>query len=55
MFSINDFEKRVKKSDLIITGEGKVDGQTMKGKVVNGVLEAARRYNKKVVIICAYC
>lgn len=38
MFAINDFQNKVKEADLVITGEGKVDGQTMKGKVVNGVV-----------------
>ena len=49
-----DFEKRIKDSDIIITGEGKVDFQTLNGKVVSGVLKKAKKYNKKVIVISGY-
>ena len=37
--------------DLIITGEGKVDKQTLMGKVALGVLRLAKKYDKPVVVI----
>lgn len=35
--------------DLVITGEGKIDGQTAQGKVVNYVSRVAARHNKPVI------
>ena len=37
------FEARIKDADWVITGEGKIDGQSAKGKVVAGVIEAVKR------------
>lgn len=42
----------ISKADLIITGEGKIDGQTFSGKVVGEVLELARKEHKPVVVLC---
>lgn len=42
-------EQRIAKADLIITGEGKLDGQTLHGKGPLGVAQMARRLGKKVV------
>ncbi len=49
-----DFENRIKDCDIIITGEGKVDLQTLNGKVVSGVLKKAKKYNKKIIVISGY-
>ena len=38
IFRVTGFESEVLRSDLVITGEGKFDGQTLEGKVVQGVL-----------------
>jgi len=39
-------------ADLIITGEGKLDQQTLGGKVIAGVSERAQKYNKPVIALC---
>lgn len=39
------------KSDLIITGEGKIDDQTQYGKTPMGVAGVAKKYNKPVIAI----
>jgi glycerate kinase len=44
-------EEWIKQSDLIITGEGKMDDQTLSGKVVHGVAELCRRYDKPLVVM----
>lgn len=44
-------ENRVKKADLIITGEGKLDAQSFMGKVVGELNQLARKFNKVVVVI----
>lgn len=45
-------EKYIKKADLIITGEGKMDSQTIYGKTPIGVAKLAKKHNKKVIAIC---
>ncbi|MGB4985288.1 MAG: glycerate kinase [Erysipelotrichaceae bacterium] len=44
-----DFEKQVQWADIIITGEGKIDRQSANGKVVMGVCEIAKKYQKPVI------
>ena len=36
-------------ADLVITGEGRIDSQTVHGKVPVGVAKVAKRYNKPVI------
>lgn len=45
-------EKAIKQSDLVITGEGHIDQQTLNGKVPYGVACLAQKYQKKVIAIC---
>lgn len=39
-------------SDLVITGEGSYDAQSMSGKIVGGVTDLALKHNKRVWIFC---
>ncbi|MEG1462048.1 glycerate kinase [Anaerorhabdus sp.] len=45
-------EDKIKKADLIITGEGKMDLQTLQGKAPYGVLTLAKKHNKKIIGLC---
>lgn len=36
-------------ADLVVTGEGRMDSQTIHGKVPVGVAKVAKRYNKPVI------
>lgn len=45
-------EKKIKEADLIITGEGSLDGQTKQGKGPLGVAKLAKKYNKPVFAVC---
>lgn len=47
-----DFENKMMQSDLIVTGEGRLDFQSVNGKVVSGIAERASAFNKKVIAIC---
>lgn len=38
--------------DYIITGEGKIDEQTLNGKLVQGVLELGQRFDIPVIAVC---
>lgn len=42
----------VAKADLVITGEGKLDAQTLHGKAVWGIAMLGRAYNKPVTAFC---
>lgn len=44
-------ETAIHNADLIITGEGKMDAQTLSGKVVAGMVASAVRYKKPVFAI----
>lgn len=45
------FEDVIRDADMILTGEGRLDGQTAMGKVPVGVAEAAKKYNKPVIAV----
>ena len=46
-----DFAHRAEGSALVVTGEGRVDAQTLMGKLPVGVLSAARRAGLRVVAV----
>lgn len=46
------FEKSLEGVDWVITGEGKVDQQTLSGKVVQGVVQVCRDHKVPVGLIC---
>ena len=47
------FEDIVKDADLVITGEGKIDAQTIYGKVPIGIAKIAKKYHVPVIAIAA--
>lgn len=49
---ITSLEEKVASCDVVITGEGKLDAQSLSGKVVEHVASLAKKYNKKVIVIC---
>ena len=46
-----DFDGKLKDCDLVITGEGRFDGQSIRGKVVSGVSRRAKRQGVPVAVI----
>ncbi|OQO98557.1 glycerate kinase [Geobacillus sp. 44C] len=46
-----NFHERIQGASLVITGEGRIDGQTIFGKTPIGVAKAAKRYNIPVIAI----
>jgi len=46
-----DFDRRVQQADLVITGEGKLDGQSIQGKTCIGVAQRAARFGKPVIAL----
>lgn len=47
-----DFDRKAAEADLIITGEGRLDFQSVNGKVISGIAQRASSLNKKVIAIC---
>ena len=52
IFSLTDFEALVQTHDLIITGEGSLDTQSLQGKVVDGVAKLAKKHQKTFFVLC---
>ncbi len=46
---VSGFEQHCQWADLVITGEGKIDGQTLSGKTPIGVAREAKKYAKPVI------
>ncbi|WP_404331830.1 glycerate kinase [Mesobacillus maritimus] len=46
------FEDHIKDTDLVITGEGRIDAQTIYGKTPIGVAKAAKKYDIPVIALC---
>ena len=52
MLDLLGFAERVRGADLVITGEGSLDAQTLRGKAPVGVAAAARAAGVPVVAVC---
>jgi glycerate kinase len=47
-----DFADRIRGADLVVTGEGRMDRQTLSGKVVAGVARRCREARIPVAVLC---
>jgi len=52
---LGGFRDSLRDADWVVTGEGKVDGQSLDGKVVSGVLSMARPAGIPVAVIAGSC
>ncbi len=52
ILDLSAFDEKLEDIDVVITGEGKLDHQTMRGKVIFGVLERCEKKNIPVIAIC---
>lgn len=46
-----DFEKKLDNTDFVFTGEGKLDSQSLRGKVIAGVAQRAKKKNVPVIAV----
>ena len=46
------FDNKIRNADWVITGEGKLDYQTLSGKTIQGVIASSRNYNISVAAFC---
>jgi glycerate kinase len=51
ILDVAGFDEIIKNADLIITGEGKFDSQSLQGKAVSGIAKRAKLQNKPVIVI----
>jgi glycerate kinase len=51
VLDLTDFNRRIADADLIITGEGRIDEQTVFGKTIAGVLQCAKQGQIPVVVV----
>ena len=52
MLSMTGVERAMADADLVITGEGRIDSTTARGKVTSGVAKLARRFGVPVLAVC---
>ncbi len=52
ILKIMKFEKYLKNTDFVITGEGKIDAQVKYGKAILGVAKLAKKYKVPVIALC---
>jgi len=53
IIEIVKLEQAIQDADLVITGEGKIDSQTIYGKAPIGVAKIAKKYNVPVIAVAA--
>ncbi|MEM6347531.1 MAG: glycerate kinase [Bacteroidota bacterium] len=46
ILALAKMEEKVKEADLVISGEGKLDNQTLSGKVINGLSQLCQKHQK---------
>ena len=49
VLEVTHLEEDIREADLVITGEGRLDGQTVMGKAPIGVAKLAKKYGKPVI------
>lgn len=52
VLSETKLEEKIKDADIVITGEGRMDAQTVMGKAPAGVAKLAKKYGKRVLAFC---
>ena len=52
VFTALNLEQKVLESDVIVTGEGKIDGQTLHGKAITPIVGCGLKYGKRVFLVC---
>lgn len=51
ILEINGFVTQIDNFDLVISGEGKIDSQTLTGKVIAGVGKLCKKYRKPLIVL----
>ena len=51
ILQIIKIEEFIKQADLVFTGEGKIDGQTLHGKTISGIAAMAKKHEVPVIVL----
>jgi glycerate kinase len=49
---LTNLEEAIKTADIVISGEGKIDESSLHGKVINGISELCKKYQKPLYLFC---
>jgi len=52
VLKISQAEKHIREADIVLSGEGKIDTQSLNGKVISGVGRLCKKYNKPLLAFC---
>ena len=52
VFEYSKAEVHISNADLVISGEGKLDEQSLQGKVVSGLAGLCKKYDKPLIVFC---
>jgi glycerate kinase len=52
IFQYSNAEAHIQKADMVITGEGRLDEQTLNGKLVAAVTKLCHKHQKPVIALC---
>ena len=48
-------EAKIADADVVVTGEGAFDSQSLDGKLISGILTLCKPYKKKPIVVCGRC
>ncbi|MCK6695423.1 MAG: glycerate kinase [Thermoanaerobaculia bacterium] len=54
ILDLTHFDEILARADLVVTGEGKLDGQTLHGKLIQGICQRAARRGVPVIAFCGH-
>jgi glycerate kinase len=52
IMDLTQFDAALRATDLVISGEGHLDAQTLSGKLIRGICQRARRFGVPVIALC---
>lgn len=52
VLKMNKAEEYIRQADLVITGEGKIDEQSLNGKAVSGLAKLCKKHQKPLIAFC---
>lgn len=55
MLDLTGLRKAIADADIVFTGEGSTDGQTLMGKAVSGICKAAKDSGTEAIVLCGNC
>ena len=52
ILNLINFDKEITDDCVVITGEGKLDSQSLNGKVISGIISRIKNEKVKVIVVC---